>query len=179
MKELYILIPDIQGKILVDALVGFTAVAEHLNRTPKLIISSCSSICKARTDLVKRCSANKALMLDSDIVILNPKETAEAILNAESQERDIVARYNSPWGNGLTNFLFKGDGVDGNLTDAELDKSRYVKWAGLGFYYGRVPQNYVFNEGVNGEDHNFFIDNGIVPYYDATIKLLHKKTVYI
>jgi hypothetical protein len=63
------------------------------------------------------------------------------------------------------------------LTEWENYKDADV--AGLGFYYGDLPLDYVFHFTDYGEDMNFFLDNNIKPKVVNSINIFHVKKMLL
>lgn len=121
----------------------------------------------------------RALVFDADIDLVSSLEhLVECIEFADKYHYNFVA----PYSDADRNILCFMDGR--RIPKAEF-KEKYHDWdriqfAGLGFYYGDIP-NYKFHmEYDSGEDHNFFTENpGLDLRVVPSIKLRHIKEIII
>lgn len=125
----------------------------------------------------------RGFLLDDDIVLKDQKELERVLAHADKQHWNVVAPYRA-----LNNrfSILKTIPVQANgtstemLTEGELSKIQpweHIQLAGLGFYYGDIPLDYVFHEGdpYVGEDLNFFHENAHLETRLAPIYLEHIK----
>ena len=177
----------IPSRNLSGNLVSFTKVffaSLLLDRIPQPTFSDSSTICMARTSILKsirdieKKSEIRMLWLDSDIMIMNEPDQLAAILkDADKKDINILGLYN------LTDGRTSATGSDGRTIITSDDESPlYIpaKYGGLGFYYGRTPLEYAFHEEFGaGEDYNFFVENEINVHVDTRVQLKHNKNLFI
>ena len=123
-----------------------------------------------------------ALLIDDDILIKNTySELAEIYTDAEKRDINIIGNYADAHGNSVHRLVKNKEVV--KLPDK---KEQYVSMenynCGLGFYYGKIPKDYIFHMDNMGEDYNFFKDNADLhkkTFLDNRIKLAHYKSAYV
>ena len=119
----------------------------------------------------------RCLLIDDDIMITQQEALMEAILMADRWGWNFVSPYRVKDGK-VT--ICHANGV--MMTQDEYLKITswdIVENAGLGFYYGDVPLDYVFHEGGKhaGEDLNFFADNPWIKPRFVDLGLIHLKVM--
>ena len=185
-----VLIPTVNGSADVSTIHVLDTVIRGLNREPVFITSMGNKgISNTRTWLfesVKRLlEANgfkdkvaRGFIIDSDICLLGPdsQKVFNYVLEADAQKRNFVIPYNFP--SGQISVFKENENKNLIMLDKGDALPDYTKCAGLGFYYGDIPLDYVFHNDVNaGEDVYFFLDNFKLEQNKVIkdIRLLHKK----
>ena len=128
----------------------------------------------------------RGFLLDDDIRIIDQKALEKVLARADANQWNIVAPYRAL--NGRLSILKtippQSNGTSTEmLTEDELHEIHpwdRIQLAGLGFYYGDIPLDYIFHEGnpYVGEDLNFFHENKYLETRLAPLYVEHiKQTV--
>jgi len=123
----------------------------------------------------------RGFWIDDDMLLVTPPEQFRAVIEkADKHGWNIVAPYRNTKGQ----YMIMDTNGDGLTQEAltKLETWDEVPAAGLGFYYGTLPTDYLFHEfpvelgkGGPGEDHFFFKDNALKPRL-APLEFKHIKT---
>lgn len=185
-----VLIPTLDGSADISSIVVIDNVIKALGREPVFMSSmGYKGLSLTRTWLFentkKMFEKNKidtknvrGFLLDSAIYLDSQygQRLFNHIIDADAENKNFVIPYNFPSGD---TSILKED-KDKYLKQIKQGEElpNYTKAAGLGFYYGRIPVDYVFHNDMNaGEDVYFFLDNFKENEVRVIkdIKLLHKK----
>lgn len=162
-----VLMPSVDGFGLIDtvnsAWVIGAGVAERLGKMPHIGVftSSKGGPGEARRQLVGiagravRREVFRGLFLDTDVIVVDPKEAIDAILYAEEHQINITAPYAGRQPNAeqeKRSSVALKDGVGGsyNLSLAEAQRRMIsepyyeVFTCGLGFYWGELDTRYLW-----------------------------------
>ena len=124
----------------------------------------------------------RGFIVDSDIEIVIQSYTLDILLKAVKIADDNQQNFVVPYA-----FVSTGSEVGVGLWHtynrrylnaeyAALKEWDTVRLAGLGFYYGDIPLDYIFHDSAAGEDFNFFEENELILHVVKGIKLRHFKT---
>jgi hypothetical protein len=134
-------------------------------------------------DKIQRIKVRGSL-LDDDVKLTDQPQLDKIIKYADEKNYNVVAPYRT-LGNRLS--IVKRIPPKPNGTSTEMlteEEARQIKpferiqLAGLGFYYGWIPLDYKFHEGIPyiGEDLNFFEENPQLEPRLAPLYVEHLKT---
>ena len=185
-----VLIPTLDGSADVSTIHVLDTVIRGLNREPVYITSMGNKgISNTRTWLFKsvkrlfeangfKSNVARGFIIDSDICLLGPdsQKIFNYVLDADTEKRNFVIPYNFP--SGQISVFKENENKNLEMLDRGDKLPEFTKCAGLGFYYGDIPLDYVFHNDVYaGEDVYFFLDNFKLEQNKVVkdIKLLHKK----
>lgn len=179
---------DEQGAPAVTIATIYSALF-RLQRTPQYFQNGALGYALARTTLFRSTMETlgvpktRGFLLDDDIRIVDQKALMKVITFADAMHYNVVAPYRAR--NGRFSIIkripMRASGTCTQLLDetemSQVAPYAQVEMAGLGFYYGDIPLDYVFHEGIpyTGEDLNFFHDNKsleprLAPLYVEHIK---------
>jgi len=185
VRAVPIIVPSPDHRAGVSTVSAITETAVRMGRQPLIVLVSSSGLLDARNEalrILKKLNAGNnpyAFWIDSDIYFVDSTEKLKRyMMQAESEGVGIVAPYFLLNGNSSL-FTPKGP-IPWDQAITMKDWSP-VDAAGLGFYYGPTPLNYVFHTidtgmKLQGEDVLFFRENHI-PLRLAQLKLQHIKYV--
>jgi hypothetical protein len=198
-----IMIPTKANKGYFHVVMQLYMLANSMGKLPLLATSDAPTQMQARTECLKKLkkvwdengvkygAEIRGLWYDDDIIIESPPNyVVDTFMQAEAQKLNIIGNYVLPWQKGtLINSIGipDKDGIPRFATDDQLNALKNLdplppgSVGGLGWYYGRIPLDYVFHWDSNdstGDDVNFYIENQIKLSY-TDIVLLHDKHVLL
>ncbi len=156
-----------------------------LRKAPIYIHSSCVGYAKVRSQTFQQALKDmegetrvRGFLIDDDILVTAADELQKAVQIADRNGWNIVAPYRIKDGRVC---VCKDDASMITVEEFALLKPyAEVKYAGLGFYYGNLPLDYIFhsdNQPFHGEDLNFFHDHPELAPKVAPIPIKHLKVM--
>ena len=156
---------------------------------PCYIHASCVGYDRVRTSAFQEAKANlekqgikddvvRGFLIDDDILLTDEDALHDAVQLADKNHWNIVAPYRTKHGRVC---ICDETGTMLSVEQfAKLGPYANIPLAGLGFYYGDIPLNYVFHadgKPFAGEDLNFFYDNKHLQPKVAPIPNKHLKVI--
>lgn len=190
-KDMYIIVVHRAPYFILVSAITLAYTTLKLKRSIHIIEKIGSALSVARTESIKELNEygfdyddDYALLIDDDILIENSYDDLSKIFNeAEQKGINIIGDYADAHGNSVHRLVENDKVIRLPKKEQNNDYLSMEKFnCGLGFYYGRIPKDYVFRMDKMGEDYNFFNDNQQLhanTHLDFRIKLAHYKSAYV